>query len=138
MNPPTTALRYVFSMSLMDECLYVSDTKSTREDKAGQSINYHLCYLSKCTRQISHCLNQEHAVNDSCVNSLGWFTCYSAIEIDLKKIFSFPKTPVPLSLAHVDGNVMKTDKSKLMKIQEDRITSDPPQRIDATIIDGMF
>ncbi|KAH3853429.1 hypothetical protein DPMN_095952 [Dreissena polymorpha] len=33
---------------------------------------------------------------------------------------------------------MKTDISKLMKILEDRITSEPPQRIDATIIDGMF
>ncbi|KAH3775245.1 hypothetical protein DPMN_176645 [Dreissena polymorpha] len=33
---------------------------------------------------------------------------------------------------------MKTDKSKLMKILEDRITSGPPQRIDATIIDGIF
>ncbi len=62
----------------------------------------------------------------------------TTIEIDLKKIFSFPLTPVPLSLAHVDGSVMKTDKSKLMKILEDRITSEPPQRIDATIIDGMF
>ena len=35
-----------------------------------------------------------------------------------KKIFHFPLTPVPLSLAHVDGSMNKTEKSKLMNKQE--------------------
>ena len=34
--------------------------------------------------------------------------------VDLEKVFSFPLTPVPLSLAHVDGSINKTDKAKLM------------------------
>ena len=35
--------------------------------------------------------------------------------IDLKKVFSHPLIPVPLSLAHIDGSINKTDKSKLVE-----------------------
>ena len=42
-------------------------------------------------------------------------------------MFSYPLTPVPLSLAQLDGTMNKTDKAKLMHALEDRVTSNVPQ-----------
>lgn len=59
--------------------------------------------------------------------------------LDLNKVFSFPLTPVPLSLAHVDGSPNKTDKAKLLHKLENEVHSTiPGSPVDVTIVDGMF
>ena len=59
--------------------------------------------------------------------------------LDIKKVFEFPLTSVPLSLAHVDGSLNKTDKSKLIqRIERDVVSTDPVDPIDITLVDGMF
>ena len=59
-------------------------------------------------------------------------------KLDLEVVFSFPLTPVPLSLAGVDGLINKTDKSKLMHKLEDKIESTSPDAVDACAVDAMF
>lgn len=59
-------------------------------------------------------------------------------KIDLMSVLSFPLTPVPLSLGHIDGSLNKTDKSSLFKLLEKEVTSQPPDQIHCTIIDGFF
>lgn len=58
---------------------------------------------------------------------------------------TYPLTPVPFSLCHIDGNINKTNKSVLTKILETsiKITKNPeehgkPAHTDVVIIDGMF
>ncbi len=44
-------------------------------------------------------------------------TCASAIGTGVLKVLKLPLTPVPVALAHVDGTVMESNKSKLMHKQ---------------------
>ena len=48
------------------------------------------------------------------------FTAASS-DIDLEYIFSFPLTPVPLTLCRGDGTMVRTDKSKLLSILESTV-----------------
>ena len=59
-------------------------------------------------------------------------------DLDLEMVFSYPLTPVPLNLAHVDGSINKTDKSKLLHLLEVRVKSEKPESIDACAVDAMF
>lgn len=65
----------------------------------------------------------------------------SSVEhINLEKVYMFPLTPVPLALAHVDGNMNKTDKSRLLHKLEAMIESSgmPSNGVDITLVDAMF
>ena len=54
-------------------------------------------------------------------------------------MFTFHLTPVPLSLAHVDESINKTDKAKLLHQLESMVTSTAPsQKVDVILVDGMF
>ena len=59
---------------------------------------------------------------------------------DLRHLLSYPITTVPLSLAHIDGTPLKTDKTTLTKALERRqhvVFVDPNiSSIKATISDG--
>ncbi|XP_046481745.2 uncharacterized protein [Neodiprion pinetum] len=57
---------------------------------------------------------------------------------DINRILSYPITPVPLSLCHLDGGIHKTDKSALAKSLEAKIDHDPPSHADVYLIDGFF
>ena len=59
-------------------------------------------------------------------------------KIDLSVVFAYPLTPVPLSLAHVDGSLHKTNKAALMHKLEGKITSGNPPVIEACVVDAMF
>ena len=59
-------------------------------------------------------------------------------QVDLCKVFKFPLTPVPMSLSHIDGTVMKSNKSKLMHKLEGKVSSSPPASVDVCVVDGMF
>jgi len=60
-------------------------------------------------------------------------------ELDLKYVFSFPLTPVPLSLCSGDGLMVKTQKSALFDLLEKQVPRhSSPTSVDACIIDGNF
>jgi len=56
----------------------------------------------------------------------------------IEKVFQYPLTPIPLALAHVDGSINKTDKSKLLHKLEGMVESEKPGDIDVTLVDAMF
>ena len=53
-------------------------------------------------------------------------------------VFSHPLTPVPPALAHLDGSLNKTDKSKLMLKLEKLNNNEPPLEKDIVIVDAML
>ena len=59
-------------------------------------------------------------------------------KIELEKVFPFPLTPVPLSLASIHGMVKKTPKYKLSKHLEQLITHEEPAAVDVVLYDAMF
>jgi len=60
-------------------------------------------------------------------------------DIDLEYVFSFPLTPVPLSMCTGDGTMTHTDKSKLFGILEGKVAEHgSPTYIGTHIIDGNF
>ena len=62
----------------------------------------------------------------------------SKSQIDLEAVFSYPLTPTPQSLSHLDGTIRKTEKSVLLRELEEKVKSQPPDVISTVIIDGMF
>ena len=56
----------------------------------------------------------------------------------MKEVLSYPLTPSPLSLCHVDGLQQTIPKVKLLYELESRIPNVMPPNVDATIIDAMF
>ena len=59
-------------------------------------------------------------------------------KIDMAEVLSYPLTPVPLMLCHVNGTMKTSPKSKLLKNLEKLVESKPPKTVTSTIIDGMF
>ncbi|KAG5893122.1 hypothetical protein JTB14_019325 [Gonioctena quinquepunctata] len=58
-------------------------------------------------------------------------------KIDVTRILSYPITPVPLALCHLDGTIYETDKSALAKCLEAKIDPNPPGYSDI-YLDGFF
>lgn len=53
------------------------------------------------------------------------------------QILQHPLTPVPLALCHLDGTIVKTTKSSLVKLLEREVEShEGPESIDVLLIDG--
>jgi hypothetical protein len=60
------------------------------------------------------------------------------MKLDLPRVFTYPLTPVPLCLAHVDGTKHSSQKSKLAKHLTTKIISEPPVAFDTYIVDAMY
>ena len=60
--------------------------------------------------------------------------------IDLSHVFTFPLTPVPLSLCYCDGTMAKTEKTALFRHLESKVESSFPSSasVDACVVDGSF
>ena len=54
------------------------------------------------------------------------------------EVLTYPLTPVPLSLCHIDGSMNKTPKSTLMKELEMSCVLNNPKMVDVVIVDGML
>ena len=50
----------------------------------------------------------------------------------------YPLTPVPLSLSHADGTMLKTKKSTLTSALEMKVITRPPDIVHETVIDASF
>ena len=59
-------------------------------------------------------------------------------KVDMAEVLSYPLTPVPLSLSHVDGTVLKTKKSTLTSTLEIKVITRPPDIVHETVIDASF
>ncbi len=60
-------------------------------------------------------------------------------QLNLERVFSYPLTPVPLSMRNSDGTMAKTEKSALFRLLEGKAShSPPPNIVDACIVDGNF
>ena len=60
------------------------------------------------------------------------------IDISVGIHISYPITPVPLALCHLNGSICKTVKSVLAKCLEPNIDQEPPHNTDVFLIDGFF
>ena len=59
-------------------------------------------------------------------------------KISMGETLQVTLTPVPLCLAHIDGSMLKTPKTLLIKKQEKWVISEAPSNIDNLVIDGIF
>ena len=59
---------------------------------------------------------------------------------DLSHVFTFPLTPVPLSLCYCDGTMAKTEKTALFRHLESKVESSFPSSasVDACVVDESF
>ena len=62
----------------------------------------------------------------------------SLVDLNLHLLVTYPLTLVPLSLAHVNGTLHKTDKTELMHKLEEKVTSGNRLTKDAYVVDAMF
>ena len=62
------------------------------------------------------------------------------IHLDLSHVFTFPLTPVPLSLCDCDGTKAKTEKTALFRHLESKVESyfTSSASVDACVVDGSF
>ena len=68
---------------------------------------------------------------------VAYFICRE-IELDLKRVFAYPLTYVPLTFAHSDGLKISTDISTLFSKLKVRIITDALRNVDVCIVDGIF
>ena len=66
------------------------------------------------------------------------FFLSSQHKIDMEEVFSYPLTPIPFSLCHVDSLKQTTPKVKLLYELASRIPNDMPPNADATVIYAVF
>ncbi|XP_055836631.1 uncharacterized protein LOC129905221 isoform X1 [Episyrphus balteatus] len=57
---------------------------------------------------------------------------------DVKEIFKYPLTPVPQCFGHLDGSMIKTQKSVLLRHLEKSTISIAPSNVDVILVDGFY
>ena len=56
----------------------------------------------------------------------------------MEEVVTYPLTPIPLSLCHIDGKMSKTTKNRLMKELEKSSVLNNTEMVQVVIIEGMF
>lgn len=59
-------------------------------------------------------------------------------KLDVSAILSYPLTPVPMALCHIDGSSNKTNNVALYQILEQLAEHTDPSEVDATIVEGFY
>ena len=59
-------------------------------------------------------------------------------KVDMAAVLSYPLTPVPLLLSHVDGTMLKTKKSTLTSGLKMKVITAPPDTVNETVIHASF
>ena len=59
-------------------------------------------------------------------------------KVDMAAVLSYPLTPVPLSLSHVDGTMLKTKKSTLTSGLKMKVITAPPDTVNETVTHASF
>ena len=59
-------------------------------------------------------------------------------KVDMAAVLSYPLTPVPLSLSHVDSTMLKTKKSTLTSGLKMKVVTGPPDTVNETVIHASF
>ena len=59
-------------------------------------------------------------------------------KVDMAAVLSYPLTPVPLSLSHVDGTMLKTKKSTLTSGLKMKVITAPPDTVNKTVTHASF
>lgn len=59
-------------------------------------------------------------------------------QLDIEKVLTYPLTPIPFSLGHLDESICKTEKSALLKLLEHEIYSKSTPKANVQIYDGFF
>lgn len=59
-------------------------------------------------------------------------------KIDMNAVLSYPLTPIPLCLSHLDGSIYSTPKATMLNCLEKRNVSSNHFKVDVKIIDGFF
>lgn len=97
-------------------------------------------FASECVANRKASKNSKEAQLKCTSELLGRLAFIAATnEIDLEYVFSFPLTPVPLSMCKGDGTMAHTDKSKLSEILESTVADHgTPTFVGTHIIDGNF
>ena len=57
---------------------------------------------------------------------------------DMAEVLSYPLTPVPLPLSYLDGSMLSSPKSNIMKYLETNAVSKTPEVVHETITDAVF
>lgn len=77
-------------------------------------------------------------INDTCKAFLVNFYFLPHIFLYCQ-LLTFPLTPVPFSLCHLDGSIMKTNKAALTKLLESTVDSQgEPSDVGTLLVDGFF
>ena len=62
----------------------------------------------------------------------------TTMSLDMKKVFAYPLTPVPLSFGHMDGTKHTSAKAKLANYLTLKVNSEQPPSFDAYVVDAMY
>ena len=114
-----------WSQEFKDGCL-ADSTRFERPISRRKVLNFASASLKSSVR-----LNQKVQDVAGTRDLFGRLLLISTMEnIDLGKVFACPLTPVPLSLAHTDGSMNTTDKSRLMqKFESERKHQPMPESV---------
>ena len=111
----------------------------SRFEKSIQQ-NKLLTFVKQCVGNRRADLNSKEAMLRCTSELFGRIAFLAATnEVDMEFLFTFPLTPVPLSLCKGDGTMAHTNKSVLMECLESTVAAHgEPSLVKAHVIDGNF
>ena len=110
----------------------------TRFNKSIKRQTIHLFATEGGTKNIK--VSDANIISACLIRGLFGSILFLSLErkVDMAEVLSYPLTPVPLSLSHVDGTMLKTKKSTLTSVLEMKVITRPPDIVNETVIDASF